>query len=223
MDFVDLMGVRFPDLAEVEQYGTSTEGRPLNIIKIGNKNSSMDKPAFFIDGGMHAREWIGPATVTWFIRELLENSELYQDILDGLDIYITPIANPDGYAYTRLQRLWRKTRKDHDSILGCMGADPNRSVYKRIMILYFVHLNICNFCRNFEVEWGGPGTSADKCSDIYKGPAAWSEPETMAIKEFVERKQFEGVNWVSYFSIHSYAQMWLGTYAIYQKHVKTKL
>jgi hypothetical protein len=46
--------------------------------------------------GMHAREWIGPAIVTFFMQELLVNQTENQDILDGMDIYITPIANPDG-------------------------------------------------------------------------------------------------------------------------------
>jgi len=142
-----------------------------------------------MDGGIHAREWISPAIVTWFMREILENQEENYDILNGVDIYITPIANPDGYEYTHTtQRLWRKTRSNNDSPIGCMGVDPNR---------------------NFEFEWGGPGTSPDKCSDIYKGPEPWSEPETRSIREFVEGKLDQGVNWVSYFAIHSYAQMWL--------------
>jgi hypothetical protein len=84
--------------------------------------------------------------------------------------------------------MWRKTRSNHSSALGCLGVDPNR---------------------NFAYEWGGPGTSADKCSDIYKGPVAFSEPETAAIRDFVESKKSEGVNWLAYFAVHSYAQMWL--------------
>lgn len=45
---------------------------------------------------MHAREWIGPSIVTYIVNELTQNRTANQDILDSVDIYITPIANPDG-------------------------------------------------------------------------------------------------------------------------------
>jgi len=63
--------------------------------------------------------------------------------------------------------------------------------------------------RNFAYEWGGEGTSTDKCSDIYIGPEPFSEPETLAVKTFIENKAAAGVNWTSYFAVHSYSQMWL--------------
>ena len=43
-----------------------------------------NKPAVWIDGGIHAREWISPATVTWMLNELVENPE-NADISEGLD------------------------------------------------------------------------------------------------------------------------------------------
>jgi len=79
-----------------------------------------------------------------------------------------------------------KTRAQTDSPLGCRGVDPNR---------------------NFEYGWGGPGTSSDKCSDIYKGERAWSEPETKAIHDFITGNP--QVNWQVSLSVHSYAQVWI--------------
>ena len=35
------------------------------------------KPAIFIEGGIHAREWISPATVTFIIRELVINPKYF--------------------------------------------------------------------------------------------------------------------------------------------------
>ena len=56
-------------------------------------------------------EWITPATVTWMMRELIENDAAHSDLTENLDWYILPILNPDGYAYTRSNdRMWRKTR-----------------------------------------------------------------------------------------------------------------
>lgn len=44
-------------------------------MKISNGNPK--NKAIFIDGGIHAREWISPATVTYFINNIVEkfNSE----------------------------------------------------------------------------------------------------------------------------------------------------
>jgi len=190
MNFLDQVGESYPDIANVTNYGKSTEGRDLKVIKLGTPRAG--KPALFLDGGMHAREWIGPAIVTYIVNELTKNRANYADILNAVDIYITPLANPDGYEYTHissLTRMWRKTRSNHNSIVGCVGVDPNR---------------------NFDFAWGGDGTSADKCSEIYKGPSAFSEPETQAMRDLIiEGAENGGVNWTAYFAIHSYAQMWL--------------
>ena len=66
----------------------------------------------WIDGGIHAREWISPATVLWTLKELIEGNITETETLrDKLDWYILPVHNPDGYAFSRhWDRLWRKTR-----------------------------------------------------------------------------------------------------------------
>lgn len=50
--------------------------------------------------GIHAREWISPAFVTWLIHELVENYAAHPQYLDDIDWYIMPVINPDGYRYT---------------------------------------------------------------------------------------------------------------------------
>jgi hypothetical protein len=47
-----------------------------------------NKKAVWIDGGIHAREWISPATVTWMLKELVENPE-NTDLTEGFDWYVT--------------------------------------------------------------------------------------------------------------------------------------
>jgi carboxypeptidase A4 len=49
-------------------------------------------PALWIDGGIHAREWISPAVVTYLIDYLVEHSEQLE-----ADYYVLPVVNPDGY------------------------------------------------------------------------------------------------------------------------------
>ena len=79
--------------------GKSTEGHSLKVIKIGTPTrSGRVKPAVWIDGGFHAREWISSATVLYFVHQFVErsNNHPHPFILKHLDIYILPCANPDG-------------------------------------------------------------------------------------------------------------------------------
>ena len=85
-------------------------------------------PNIWLEAGIHAREWIAPAVATFIVRELVEDYAEHPDYLDKINWYFLPSANPDGYAYSwEHDRLWRKTRSEHGSILGCKGVDPNRN------------------------------------------------------------------------------------------------
>ena len=78
--------------------------------------------------GIHAREWISPATVTYIIRDLVTNQR-HDNMLDQYDFFILPVVNPDGYEYTHTtDRLWRKNRAGNPLTLGlCRGVDLNRN------------------------------------------------------------------------------------------------
>ncbi|CAG7816111.1 unnamed protein product [Allacma fusca] len=184
-NFLVDISAQHKDISEVITIGKSTEGRDLKLIRIG-ANGGTRKKAYFMDGGIHAREWISPAITTWFVNELLSNRNKYTALLNQVDFYILPVANVDGYEYTRSSsRMWRKTRSINSGST-CVGVDPNR---------------------NFDVEFGGPGTSSSPCSEIYKGEKAFSEPETKAIRDFVVSRGKTTADWKIYNAIHSYAQM----------------
>ncbi|XP_076242094.1 carboxypeptidase B [Calliopsis andreniformis] len=174
-EYLDYLAETFPDVCSVVSIGNSVEGRPLKLLRISN--GKPNAPALWIDGGIHAREWISPAAVTYVIDYLVENSDSLE-----VDYYILPVANPDGYEYTFLRdRLWRKNRR---RAIGssCTGVDLNR---------------------NFGYRWGGLGTSKDPCREIYSGSGPFSEPETNAIKNFFEAS---AANFKAYLSFHSYGQ-----------------
>ena len=116
--WMECMAASFPDKVTLITIGKSSEGRPLQVMRLGS--GSRNKPAVFIDGGIHAREWVSPATVTYVIHRMLEGGSEFADELQTYNIYVLPLANPDGYEYSRNHdRMWRKTRSDNGGILGC--------------------------------------------------------------------------------------------------------
>ncbi|XP_046451315.1 carboxypeptidase B-like isoform X2 [Daphnia pulex] len=177
--YLNYLADSFPRLVQLVSIGSSFEGRPLYVVRISS-SSSGTKPAIWIDGGIHAREWISPAVATYIIKQLVEEPS-NERLLQNVDWYIMPVMNPDGYEYTHTSnRLWRKTRSSTGA--RCRGADPNR---------------------NFGYQWGGKGTSRDKCSEIYHGANAFSEPETRAVSNFISGK----ANQIKvYLTLHSYGQ-----------------
>jgi len=188
-NYLDCLSQVYSDMVSLQEIGRSTEGRSLKVIKIGKPaTDGRVKPAVWIDAGIHAREWISPATALYFINQLVEHPEDPQNrfVVEQLDLYILPSANPDGYEYSRKwDRMWRKTRSNTGS--SCIGVDPNR---------------------NWGHEWGGKGASNNPCTETYRGKRPFSEPETKAIASFILKKM-KSQQIKMYLTIHSYGQYFL--------------
>merc|ERR1712033_45466 len=175
------------DFARIIPIGKSLEGRDMKVLAI--EKAGAGAPNIWLEAGIHAREWIAPAVSTFIVRELVEDYSEHPDYLDKINWYFIPSANPDGYAYSwEHDRLWRKTRSDHGSILGCKGVDPNR---------------------NWGFHFGESGVSHNKCLETYCGPNAFSEPETQNIRDFVQT--LDPVPLLGH-CFHSYSQLWLWPY-----------
>lgn len=93
----------YPGVVKPITIGQSLEGRDIKGVvidfKAGNRGSN---PLIgMIEGGIHAREWISPATVTWVIKEFLSsNNSDTRHMAENFIWHIFPVINPDGYAYT---------------------------------------------------------------------------------------------------------------------------
>ena len=80
----------------------------------------------YLNAGIHAREWISPAVASYLMRELLKGNE--SQFLESFNFHILPVANPDGYEFSRQNdRLWRKTQSVRSGIPDCIGVDLNRN------------------------------------------------------------------------------------------------
>lgn len=75
--------------------GKSFEGRDIKIVSITN-GDGREKNSIFIDAGIHAREWIAPATAIYWLEELLDANSSNSKLLNDLDFVIQPVVNPDG-------------------------------------------------------------------------------------------------------------------------------
>ncbi|XP_061492971.1 carboxypeptidase B-like isoform X2 [Rhineura floridana] len=179
-----------PVLVSRSQIGTTFEGRPMYLLKVGKPG--INKKAIFMDCGFHAREWISPAFCQWFVREAVRTygkETTMSLLLDRLDFYVLPVLNIDGYVYTwSKSRMWRKTRSTNPGS-SCIGTDPNR---------------------NFDAGWCTVGASKRPCDDTYCGSAPESEKETKALADFI-RHHLSTIR--AYLTIHSYSQMLLYPYS----------
>ena len=102
----------------VEDIGLSHEKRKMKVLKVCKGRAGCGKkPAIWIDGGMHAREWISPASVTYIVKKLLDDDKskfTNRNLVENLDWYFLAVANPDGYEWSRTEdRLWRKNRLEN--------------------------------------------------------------------------------------------------------------
>ncbi|KAF5281424.1 hypothetical protein FQR65_LT14695 [Abscondita terminalis] len=172
---------KFPNVVQVIVGGESFEGRQLLGVKISFKPGNR---AVFLEGGIHAREWIAPATVTFIINELLTNADpSMREVIESRDWYVFPSVNPDGYEYSRhTDRMWRKTTTVYER---CNGADANR---------------------NWDYHWMDGGASTDPCSEVHGGSKAFSEKETSTLSQFITTV-VQDLD--AYISFHSYSQLLL--------------
>ena len=83
----------------MESIGHSFEGRVMTVIKISSGGSGK-RPAILIDAGIHAREWIAPTMALYIIQQLVENNTANSNLTGGVDWFILPVVNPDGYEYS---------------------------------------------------------------------------------------------------------------------------
>jgi carboxypeptidase T len=100
-------------------------------------------------------------------------------------LFFVPCVNPDGYVYNQTTNpngggMWRKNRRNNGT---SFGVDINR---------------------NYGYNWGfdNAGSSPTSSSDTYRGPSAFSEPETQAMRNFCNTRQF-----VSALNAHTYSNL----------------
>lgn len=196
MDYLQHVSDKY-DFVTLLTIGQSFEGRPIKGIKISKPSASnAAKTSVFIEGGIHAREWISPSTVTYLINQLLTSKMAeVQALTNDFDWFFFPVVNPDGYVYTfDVDRLWRKNRKPYGISVG-------------------VDLN-----RNFDCSWGTEGYSTDPNQFDFAGSGPNSEPEVKALSDFLTANR-QSSRIETFISLHSSSQLIMFPYGHTEERV----
>ncbi len=78
---------------KVEEIGKSTEGRPIRMLKIGNRDA---KNMMLVISRQHPPEVTGYFAMQAFVETIADKSKLSKDFRKDWAIYVVPLMNPDG-------------------------------------------------------------------------------------------------------------------------------
>ncbi len=196
---LDSIAAARPDQVAVSSYGQSAEGRPLPLVKISDAvRTDQDEPEVLFSCAQHAREHLTVEMCLHIVRRLAQGygtDPAITQLVKSREIWVMPIANPDGAEYdisTGLFALWRKNRQPATKNTA-IGTDLNR---------------------NWGTRWGCcGGSSTNPASDTYHGAAPFSTPETAQLRDWVNSRVIGGAQQITaHIDFHSYSELVLWPY-----------
>lgn len=179
--------------------GTSYEGRTIWLGKISdNVGVDENEPEVLLTHHQHAREHLTVEQALYTLKILTDEygtTQQITDLVNGREIWIVFDMNPDGGEYdiaTGAYRSWRKNRQPNSGS-SYVGTDLNR---------------------NWNYRWGCcGGSSGSTSSDTYRGPSAFSAPETNKVRNFVDSRVVGGKQQITVaIDFHSYSELILWPY-----------
>ncbi|KAH8375184.1 hypothetical protein KR200_000787 [Drosophila serrata] len=181
MEYLDRLALAYSDRLTLQDVGRSYERRELRIARITNGIAQPNKKVILMDAALHAREWTTPITALYVIHQLVVESRENAYLLENTDWVILPLANPDGYEYSRNNNFWwRNTRKPN--VNNCYGTNLNR---------------------NFGLGWGEGFTELkDPCDENYAGTEPFSESESRAVRDIMHSLVDNKIGFM-YLSLHT--------------------
>jgi len=196
---VNQVVAQFPAIAAKRVLGTTYEGRQIVAVKISdNVGTDEDEPEVLYDANHHAREHLTVEMAVYLLHLFTDNyagDSRIKNIVNGREIWIVPSVNPDGAEYdiaTGSYRSWRKNRQPNTNS-RYVGTDLNR---------------------NYSYNWGCcGGSSGSPSSETYRGPVAFSAPESRVIRDFVNSRVVGGRQQITAaMDFHTYSELVLWPY-----------
>ncbi|WP_433389240.1 M14 family zinc carboxypeptidase [Micromonospora sp. KLBMP9576] len=183
-----------PSIARKISIGSSYEGRDLMAVKISdNVATDENEPEILFNSQQHAREHLTVEMAIYLLNLFTDSygtDSRISGIVNTREIWIVPTVNPDGSEYdiaTGSYRSWRKNRQPNSGSTA-VGTDLNR---------------------NWSYQWGCcGGSSGSTSSETYRGPSAFSAPETQALRNFVNSRVVGGTQQIkANIDFHTYSQL----------------
>jgi murein tripeptide amidase MpaA len=119
---LEAFAAEYPALVAIESIGKSHEGRDIWLLTATNQATgpAADKPAFWVEGNVHATEVAASVACTYFLNHLVTRYGQDPDVTRALDtraFYICPRVNPDGpeWALADKPRFIRSSTRPYPS------------------------------------------------------------------------------------------------------------
>jgi murein tripeptide amidase MpaA len=193
-----------PGIVQRFSMGTSYEGRPIWGVKVSdNVGSDEGEPEVFVVAQLHANERASGEMALYLMDLLVDgygSDSRITDIVNSREIWIVPVANPDGAEYDMSDGVFRRWRKNRQPIPGSsyVGIDLNRQ--------FGFKWNCCG------------GGSNNPSSPKYRGTEPWQAPETRAYRDFILSRVVGGQQQLAIaLSIHAQGRLVLWPYAYTKK------
>ena len=189
----------YPALVRRFSIGRSHQGRELWAAKVSdNAGADEAEPEALFTCGQHAREHLTIEMCLYLLDELTSaygSDPAVTTTVNTREVYLVFNLSPDGSEYdiaTGSYRSWRKNRQPNQGS-SSVGTDLNR---------------------NWGYRWGCcGGSSGNPSSSTYRGPSAFSAPETRAVRDFVASRVVGGVQQLrAAIDFHTYSELVLWPY-----------
>ncbi|XP_016979113.1 carboxypeptidase B-like [Drosophila rhopaloa] len=183
MQSLDELAQHHRDRITLREVGITYQDRSLILAMITNGDGRLGKRVIFVVAALHG-DWMSVRAAFKTIKDLVLDFQDNADLLADFDWHIMPLANPDGYEYSRKLTSnfrWSKTRTRNN--VDCIGTNLNR---------------------NFDVGWGvGFPELHDPCDQNYAGSAPFSEVEARTVRDIMQNL-IKSERGVMYLSLHTF-------------------
>jgi len=199
--------------------GKTSSGEDIWAYLLGNDGSltaeyGSPKGTILINGGIHAREWQSPESVSFLLEHLAniqEDNGVGRYIADNLNVVIVPVLNVDGFRQT--QQFWNQaTASEQTPRDGRMRRknmnNGNSGIVDSNLDTAADNLLGVDLNRNSAEGFGRNGGSEGNLESlVYHGVTAASESEIVALHAAAELGLADQLRLFT--DVHSFSQVYL--------------
>lgn len=188
----------YPDLIKTSSIGKSVEGRDLLLIEFGRGANRI-----FVCGTHHAREYIATTYLMYAIDRYAyayRTNSMWgkyspREILDNVTFCIVPMVNPDGVNLVQ-NGIYATAHASELENMGIYeGSKYGYSAWK-------ANVRGVDVNWNYDKDWSAKRSKNQRGSTGFNGDYPNSEPETVAVSDYVDNNLFD-----AFLSFHTQGQI----------------